>query len=284
MSAATAEVVQVSSMERAEIVEVTPDMATLWLEANTHNRAVRPSTVAKYARDMSAGNWLMTGEAIKFAPSGTLLDGQHRLRAVIDAGVPVRMLVMHNVDSAAQEVMDSGLKRTASDALGLAGYGNRTLLASVANLAIALESGINARTGGLGRSGENSHTEIIDWVQNHPSVLEPVRLTQTRYSSTIDAPPTSVAYAYWQMGEINPDLAAEFFEGMATMSTNGVGDPRLAAMRYFMRAKRERVRVSHTIALSILYRTWNAWRKGKRLTSIRTEVDGKPIAIPPLSH
>lgn len=284
MSAATAEVVQMSSTERAEIVEVAPDMAALWLGGNTHNRGLRPSTVTQYARDMAAGKWLMTGEAIKFAADGTLLDGQHRLWAVIDAGVPVRMLVMYNVDSAAQDVMDSGLKRTASDALGLAGYGNRTLLASVANLAIALESGINARAGGLGRAGQNSHTEIIDWVKNHPSVLEPVRLAHTRYSKTIDAPPTSVAYAYWQMEAINPDLTAEFFEGMATMSTSGAGDPRLAAMRYFMRAKKDRVRVSHTIALSILYRTWNAWRKGKRLTSIRTEVDGKPIAIPSLSR
>lgn len=59
-------------------VLVTPELAAEWLNHNTRNREKRPKRIAAYARDMAAGRWRRSGEAIKFAPDGTLLDGQNR--------------------------------------------------------------------------------------------------------------------------------------------------------------------------------------------------------------
>ncbi len=50
----------------ASVVMVDPETARRWLGRNTHNRRIRLRVVAAYARDMSAGNWHITGEAIKF--------------------------------------------------------------------------------------------------------------------------------------------------------------------------------------------------------------------------
>lgn len=62
-------------------VPIDPATAERWLKANKRNRKLRRGPVLAYARDMAAGNWRLTGEAIKFAPDGTLLDGQHLLGA-----------------------------------------------------------------------------------------------------------------------------------------------------------------------------------------------------------
>lgn len=78
----------------AVVIDVTPELARVWLRANTRNRNTRERAVTEYARDMVAGHWNLNGEAIKFAYDGSLLDGQHRLRAVIEADATVQMLVV----------------------------------------------------------------------------------------------------------------------------------------------------------------------------------------------
>ena len=50
---------------RTELVEMTPEMAIRFLENNPLNRNVRPRVVDMYARDMSQGKWMLTGESIK---------------------------------------------------------------------------------------------------------------------------------------------------------------------------------------------------------------------------
>ena len=80
----TANVINIEDHEKpsASLVYVTPDMAKRWLSKNTGNRPVKKAKVAQYARDMTEGRWEITGEAVKFAQSGRLIDGQNRLHAV----------------------------------------------------------------------------------------------------------------------------------------------------------------------------------------------------------
>ncbi|KAF7277615.1 hypothetical protein GWI33_002970, partial [Rhynchophorus ferrugineus] len=81
----------------AQVETITPDLARQYLAFNTHNRNVRSYRVKGYAADMRDGRWTLNGEAIKFSADGTLLDGQHRLQAVIEADVAVQMLVVRGV-------------------------------------------------------------------------------------------------------------------------------------------------------------------------------------------
>lgn len=105
-----------------EKVSVTPAMALKWLEGNTHNRAVRDSVVARYASDMRLGRWRMTHQGIAFNGDGTLIDGQHRLYALIESGVKsVPMLVATGMSFDEQMVIDDHLKRSVVDVLKLEG-------------------------------------------------------------------------------------------------------------------------------------------------------------------
>lgn len=101
----------------AFIVEVTPDLARQWLAANTANRAIRRSHSAAMARLMRAGEWKLTHQGVAFAADGRLLDGQHRLHSVIEAGVSVKMLVFVGLPNDAFGALDRGLKRQLRDDL-----------------------------------------------------------------------------------------------------------------------------------------------------------------------
>jgi len=78
----------------AYIVDVTPELAKTWLDANTSNRPVSELRVQQFAAQMQAGQWRLNHHGIAFAVDKTLLDGLHRLLAVIRSGKTVPMTVV----------------------------------------------------------------------------------------------------------------------------------------------------------------------------------------------
>lgn len=79
-------------------IKVTPDIAKAWLDTcNKRNRKVSRQHVNKLASEMLAGRWSMNGETIVFDEDMTLIDGQHRLNAVVQSGVSVEMLVVSGI-------------------------------------------------------------------------------------------------------------------------------------------------------------------------------------------
>lgn len=73
-----------------ELKTVTPEMATKLLSScqYEHQRKLRPKLVARYARDMQAGNWMPGGviELCEHKDDLYLINGQHRLHAVVESG------------------------------------------------------------------------------------------------------------------------------------------------------------------------------------------------------
>ena len=100
-------------------IRITPDMARKWLEHNLVNRPISRATVKAYADDMICGRWdKNTTSCIAFDRVGRLVDGQHRLSAIIVAGIPVTMWVSRNVGDGV--VFDSGRNRSLSDFMNIA--------------------------------------------------------------------------------------------------------------------------------------------------------------------
>ena len=109
----------------AYYIDVTPVLAQEWLEHNVdNNRHVRPSLVWKYAYDMKNGNWGINTDAIAFNANGQLINGQHRLNAIIRANVTVPMLVVFDLPVSKDDLMniDRGGGRTIADSMVVAGF------------------------------------------------------------------------------------------------------------------------------------------------------------------
>jgi hypothetical protein len=116
-----------------EAVTITPELAGQLLAMNTENRRLRPSHVAYLARAIERGEWQMPPDAIMVSDSGRLLNGQHRLTAVVRSGKPIQsylvapfnvMRLFDKCEASAPDslfmVMDCGVTRGASDRTGLA--------------------------------------------------------------------------------------------------------------------------------------------------------------------
>jgi len=100
------------------VMSVSPALAEEWLKMNTNNRKKRPSTVKKYARAMRDGAWKLTHQGIAFDEDNRLLDGQHRLEAIVQSGATVEMLVCFDVSRDVFAFIDDGAIRNSADRLG----------------------------------------------------------------------------------------------------------------------------------------------------------------------
>lgn len=97
---------------------VTPEMAQQWLECNKINRPLRASWVSVLAGMINRGEWRTTHQGIALDGNGGLLDGQHRLSAVIAANQPVKMMVTTGLDASMFGVLDRGRARSLRDVTG----------------------------------------------------------------------------------------------------------------------------------------------------------------------
>lgn len=102
-------------------ITITPELAREYLAKNIDkNRPIRKAVVHAYAEQMKRGEWKITPQGISFDQKGRLIDGQHRLMAVIESGAKVPMYVTTGVPVDRMLMIDCGTKRTAADILSIA--------------------------------------------------------------------------------------------------------------------------------------------------------------------
>lgn len=103
-------------------MDITPEKALNWLEnANANNRKVIDSHVHRLAREMKNGRWNVSHQGIAFSTNGVLLDGQHRLWAIVESQMTITMPVTFNVSPDARMTIDDIETRSKADVIRLAG-------------------------------------------------------------------------------------------------------------------------------------------------------------------
>ena len=107
-------------------VKIDAHRAMELLKNNKHNRKVTQSRVDEYAKEMISNMWLYNGETIVISESGRLLDGQHRLLAIVKADAVIEVELIEGVKDE-QDGVDTFLtintkNRSNVDALTIAGF------------------------------------------------------------------------------------------------------------------------------------------------------------------
>lgn len=123
-------------------IDVTPEIAENWLEKNSLLQRPVKRAVESYAKDMEEDRWEKDNPTpITFWEDGTLVDGQHRLRAVIKSGKTIRFCVA--VVPVGVSVFDCQVSRTVSDLSKMSGGGPiRNAVSAAISLSINKNSNI----------------------------------------------------------------------------------------------------------------------------------------------
>lgn len=158
----------------AQFIDVTPLMAEKWLnENNNHNRPRYPATINAYTNDMIMDAWGIHNQGIGFDVNGTLIDGQQRLSAIVQANKTIKLLVVTNLPEKqckanirTQEMIDGGKVRTVGDRLKLnRGEDNANTKVAIVNMIIGKVIGKTFRsTPNLAYSVIDLYRDEIDFV------------------------------------------------------------------------------------------------------------------------
>ena len=241
-----------------KVVQVGPELAESWLAKNTHNRSLREQRVQRYANDMTRGEWRWNGESVKFSRAGELLDGQHRLHAIIRADVTIPMVVARGLDKEAQETVDGNIPRAFHDVLALRGETNTAILAAVTRKVACWEAGMRKRLD----SNVFSTADLIRVLEAHPE-LRDFSKDAGRCAQGCNLPASLIGLAWWVFSRIDEEDASHFFERLNDGQGLVKGNPiyelrRTLGDRQGIRQERRQV-----FMLAYTIKAWNAFREGR---------------------
>lgn len=267
------------------VIDVSPALAQQWLLRNEDNRSHRESLVRQYADDMTNKRWQYNGEPLHFSVSGRLLNGQHRLKAILRSQTTQVFNVGFSFPEDAQLTIDNGARRTASDSLKLAGVSHTAATAAVAKLVI------NERAEGRYLTFANTTPttlHIQDVVLSDQRIADAAAFAQNKLVIETKCSPSVLGYTWWKTCQLDEDAAKTFYYRLRTLDNLGATSPilalskRLVAHRLANGAKNNRQR--QTELITYVFQAWNAWRRNEdrvALKAYRTD-DGRLRAPKPV--
>lgn len=248
---------------------ISPQTAQKWLaKFNTQNRNMKNTHVVSLVSDMVSGNWLVTGDTIKFDKVGLLIDGQHRLKACVKSGEGFWTYVARGLNTAVRDVIDTNAPRLASDVLQFTGRTRTRTLASVARICMHREAGGYHFVGPNRGVEKLTNAQILSYIETHPEVEKMVHAPRPNIPTSQSGFMASSVwiYAMLEMSKIDPDLAKEFEEKILTGQYGEKGDPRWAFSQGLsvIRNNKHTQELSISQALYLIFTAWNDMRDGEK--------------------
>lgn len=272
----------------AGMTEITPEMAREWIRrhqaavsaertANSgkarDNRPLRfDSGVEKYARDMKAGKWHRNGESVKIARNNMVIDGQHRLHACVQAGVPFWSVVVTGVEPAAQDTIDTGLPRRLSDQLAIANEKNAPILASVTRWSLRWLHGLRGSGGANGY--QPTQVEMLDYLEADSRLRTAAEFAARAKTEFKPVRATVYAMAWMVLHGADWNSAQVFMERMLDGADLPSGHPVLALRNRMINAKVTGERLTEHEQLALFCLAWNAFREDRKLTRLQMPPGG----------
>lgn len=247
------------AMNRTSQITLTPAMATQFMAKNTNNRPLSKATVRLYAAAMKRGEWKYNGDSIRFAASGVLIDGQHRLAAVIASDVPIVTDIIEGLPEDVFKTVDGGKRRVGGDILSIAGEKNTNVLAAAARAfsRVYLSADPTAMTSSYLSSVVNDHPTLRWWSSKYAA---------SKCKAFMPSSFVGVCAAYSEKYGTEP--ISIFFDSVADGVGLEKGSPALVLREKFMERKRGQS-FGQELILAYIIKAMNAYVTGKKLGILR---------------
>jgi len=151
---------------------ITPTKAKIILGNNPKNRQVRPNHVLALAHEIENDHWLINGDAIRIAKSGILLDGQHRLLAVIKADKAIKSYIVNDLDEKALNTIDVGKNRSAADVFQIQGIPYHARTSSVTYNMYLWDTGRMHWNSGMTFRDKPTHDTLFNLYMDHKKEID----------------------------------------------------------------------------------------------------------------
>lgn len=243
-----------STMLHTSLELISPEVADKYLALNIdHNRRINPNRVRDYSRQMQTGQWCLSAP-ISFDCQGQLIDGQHRLHAVIHSGLTLEFLVIRGYPEETVMALDLGAKRNAANVAAIKGL-------KCANREIAI-----VRCMLFPRTSHTSTVSVHEVVAIYEKYEDSITFALMRGKGTspgqLTNAPIRAAIARAHAWGENHQRLAEFIEVLATgftVSQNADDDSAAIALRnFYLKEASGKGSAKDILRVSLFYRSQGA--------------------------
>lgn len=256
-------------------VTITPDVAEQYLSSNTHNRRLQDFSVKKYAEVMRKGLWDEGAPVapISFDTDGVLINGQHRLWAIIESGVTLTLTVVTNAKPESFAVIDQGHKRTTGQVAQLAGVKNATAVTSMAGYLLRYDKDHSIVW--TAKTPLITTEETLQYTHEYDDLLQYAYAEAMSIGVLLNIVNLNLALAMVIIlrDSEHKDRYLEFAEGLRTGAGLAEGDARLALRNYKglvdPRAEKHSTYLQKQVQVSMVLKAWNAFITGRPVKSLR---------------
>jgi hypothetical protein len=254
----------------AEVMKITPTDATNWLKCNKINRPLRKRHIEFLSDEIKNGNWQLNGQPIVIADNEQILDGQHRLFAIIEAGIPIESMVVYGITPEAFKTIDTGAVRTGADALCLYFHDSPAYIIKAA--ATAVQWCHRFDLGVMHGKIKLSNTDVIDYVEKHKSLLQ---CAETLASFPAESRPLSLGCGtalYEMFSRRHQEQAERFMRRLYSGEELIRSDVEYILRSAFIRDAEKMARYSLAIRMRMVIKGWNWARRNLNKPCTRTIV------------
>jgi hypothetical protein len=239
---------------------VTPDLARYFLSHNKVNRCLSKERVLRYANDIKTGKWKPNQlEPLGFDTAGNLIQGQHRLNAVIVSNTPQYFYIVENVDIDVMDVLDTGKARTAGDVLRIFNIENSNKISSGIKQRYRIESGIYSNSGNVNYILTNQ--DVLTKYNERPEYWQDIaNKAQRLYKASLQIASPQVVFgmlSYWiDKGESTIFIEAVFKDDHSVLNAKGLN-------KFLTNQKIKRRKVTQSEVINLFFKYHNLWKQGK---------------------
>lgn len=245
------------------IERITPERAEQMLKHNHGNRKPSRERVKMFIRLMETGLFKMNGETIKFARSGRLIDGQHRLLAIVATGLTVTIMVVTGLDDDVYPTLDRPRVRSAADVLEARGdVSGRTLAAAVA-IVSAYENKVISANGWPRLETE----EILRALDARPEIRRSMEVVGCHRNEVYARAP--MVAAHYIFSRENAEAADEFIAALRTGVGLAEGEPVYHLRERLLRDRSAKAKINRAYAFALMIKAWNAHVEHRPLRYLR---------------
>ena len=247
-----------------ELREITPEMAKSMLDRNTKNRPISQLQVKSLAKEITEDRWKINGDTIRFN-GNVLIDGQHRLLAVLKAGKPIKTLVVEGLESDVFQTIDIGKIRSQGDTLAVEGHSNSKELASM------LSYVERYMTGQCLKKTTYTNAEILVLCAKYPDAKD--YMANCHHGRGL-VPRALLMACNYLFSKKDPEKAARFIRALIYGKDISDENAVYILRERLMRNALSKSKLTTTYIFALIIKAWNADRQGKRLKVLKFCEDG----------
>ena len=260
-----------------KMVTVTPQMAQDLLGTQGgRNRNLDPNLVRKFVDDILEDRWGATS-LLQVDAAGCLVDGQHRLQAVVKAARPVRFALATGVPPESFRSIDQGKPRSAAHPLTNDGHLRAFSLAAVLRWVWRYE---RAEPGRVPSANCYISTGVVyETLERHPGTEQSIALVG-KYAKDLRplVTETMVAFVHYMGSRTSPTKADDFVESLATT----IGLTKDSPVRQLHRLLRTNASAQRKLRRDDMYaycgKAWLCYEAGKPMNALKRH-DSEPFPI-----